>query len=338
MINRIFRLVGTKRIEIALREFEFSNDNLIIKPDYLSICAADMRYYLGKRKKEILSRKLPIALIHEGVGQVIYDPLSRFKAGNRVVLLPNQLGKESAVKGNYRRDSVFMSSNADGFMQDFLSMPFDRVIPLSPDIDYRISVFCELLSVAFNATEAFEKSAVTPKDSIGVWGDGSVGFAVGLVLKYLYPQSKIYIFGKNHRKLARFSFASKTFFIDNIDDNINVNHCFECTGGFGSESAISQIVDIISPQGCVCLLGVNDDPVLINTRTVLEKGLTLIGNSRSEYSDFQNAVNLVSDKNMCQYLKTILSQICTVRNVEDIYTAFESAQINDFKTVMEWKV
>ncbi len=55
-------------------------------------------------------------------------------------------------------------------------------------------------------------------------------------------------------------------------------------GGRGSQSAINQMM-ISSPEGSIALLGVSEFPVEVNTRLVLEKGLTLIGSSRSGSKD-----------------------------------------------------
>jgi len=73
MINCHYRLHSPKRIGIDFVEEQETENTVVVRPVYLSICAADERYYQGKRKKEILDKKLPLALIHEGVGQVVYD-------------------------------------------------------------------------------------------------------------------------------------------------------------------------------------------------------------------------------------------------------------------------
>ncbi|SUM34962.1 zinc-binding dehydrogenase [Staphylococcus gallinarum] len=46
------------------------------------------------------------------------------------------------------------------------------------------------------------------------------------------------------------------------------------------------MIDLISPEGSISLLGVSEYGVEINTRMVLEKGLTLFGSSRSGAQDF----------------------------------------------------
>ncbi len=55
----------------------------------------------------------------------------------------------------------------------------------------------------------------------------------------------------------------------------------------GSQSAVNQIIDLISPEGTVSLLGVSEYPVEVNTRLVLEKGLTMFGSSRSGAQDLK---------------------------------------------------
>lgn len=339
MISRIFRLVDIKRIEMVQREVRFSDNAVLVKPDYMSICAADQRYYFGKRKKEIMSKKLPMALIHEATGTVMHDFTGKFVPGTKVVLIP-LVPKDinNGIKENYREGSIFQSSDADGFMQDLIVSTHDRLVPV-PSNYSNIYVFSELMSVVLNAIEAFEQNCLTEKRAFGVWGDGSVGYVMCLALKCLYPNARVYMFGKTARKLQRFSFVDKVFYIDKIPRDLQVDHSFECVGGIGSEAAIEQILSVISPQGCVSLLGVSEDSIAINTRTVLEKGLRLIGNSRSNTADFHKAVSLIQHNVLCQkYLQMLISQVVEVKREEDISFAFEQDTVNDFKTVMKWMI
>ena len=57
------------------------DDHVIIRPTHLSICNADQRYYQGTRDPEVLAKKLPMALIHEGIGvvSVSYTHLDVYK-------------------------------------------------------------------------------------------------------------------------------------------------------------------------------------------------------------------------------------------------------------------
>ena len=339
MIGQIYRLMDTKRIEIVRREIKISCDDVIIKPDYLSICAADQRYYFGKRSKEVLQKKLPMALIHEATATILFDNSGKFPRNSKAVLVPLiETETSEGIKANYNPKNIFVSSGYDGFMQDLMAVSSDRIIPIKNDYSV-IYVFTEIVSVAINAAEAFMCANKTFAESFGIWGDGSIGFVMSLILRCLFPNSKIYVFGKNPRKLQHFSFADKTYIIDSFPRNIKLDHCFECVGGTKSSDAINQIIDMIAPQGCVSLLGVSENPIPINTRTVLDKGLIFIGNSRSNKEDFIKAVNLIDNNAMCRkYLKMLISQIICVKDENDMSIAFEQSILNDYKTVMKWEV
>ena len=339
MIGRVFRLIDIKRIEMKLRDIPLDSQSVLIRPDYMAICAADERYYFGKRKREALRRKLPMALIHEAVGTVLYDGTGTLRAGDKAALIPLAV-KETAseIRGNYRQDSIFASSDADGFMRDIVVLPPSRVMPTGEE-DSAAYVLSELFSVALSAVAEFEKSRSVRAESFGVWGDGSMGFVVGLALKAKYPNAKIYVFGKTSRKLNKFSFATETHFIDQVPCGLQISHAFECVGGIGSESAIEQMMGIVSPQGSVNLLGVSEEAVPINTRKVLEKGLKLVGSSRSDSVDFSEAIRLIRENlAIRRYLRTLISEMVEVKTEEDISHAFEQSALNDFKTVMKWEV
>ena len=116
MINTIYRLVAPRRFEIAFEDIELFGENAIVRPTYLSICNADMRYYLGTRDAKVLAEKLPMALIHEGVGEVFFDPTNTFKPGDKVVMVPNApVETDDYIAENYLRSSKFCGSSMDGF-------------------------------------------------------------------------------------------------------------------------------------------------------------------------------------------------------------------------------
>ena len=112
-----------------------------------------------------------------------------------------------------------------------------------------------------------------------------------------------------------------------------------CVGGGGSEKAINQIIDYIHPQGCIVMMGVSEQNVAINTRMVLEKGITMLGNSRSGYIDFKNSIDFMENsERVREYMDTIISEEIIIRKIEDMHRAFEHDPMNDFKTVMKWEI
>ena len=81
MINIVYRLISPKLFEEAYDEIDVNKD-VVVRPTFLSICKADQRYYQGERPSDVLDEKLPMALIHEGIGEVVYDNNGEFDVGN----------------------------------------------------------------------------------------------------------------------------------------------------------------------------------------------------------------------------------------------------------------
>ena len=186
MINTVYRLSAPKFFEEFFIE-ESDLNKVIIRPKYLSICQADQRYYNGNRPVEILNQKLPMALIHEAVGEVIYSPNNDFDAGDKVVMIPNTpTESDEVILENYLRSSKFRSSGFDGFMSEYVFMNPDRIVKLPENINLEVASFIELISVAMHSIDRFKSFSHSKKEIIGVWGDGSLGYIVSLLLKFIF--------------------------------------------------------------------------------------------------------------------------------------------------------
>lgn len=335
MINYIYQLVSPKVFSVKYEDISFDK-SVIIKPKYMAVCHADQRYYLGSRDISVLRKKLPMALIHECCGEVLYDGSNQFTKGQKVVLIPNSPTRiDDVIYENYSKGARFLSSGYDGFMREFISMPQDRIVPFD-NIQMQIAAICEFVSVGVHAVERFKKIAHKRRDNIVVLGDGSLSYIVSSILKYEFPNSKITVVGKDIRKLSYFSFVDKTYLSDCVDKAYEPDHAFECAGGEGSYYAIDDIIRYINPQGTVMLLGVSENKVSINTRDILEKGLTFIGSSRSGYSDFKKAVSLMENKDFQERLANIIYEDKEVKNIDDIHRVFSTDLNTPFKTTFKW--
>lgn len=341
MINQVYRLVSARKFEVTYKDYSINSEYIICRPTHLSICAADQRYYTGARGEEAMSKKLPMALIHEGIGEIVYDPKGEYNPGTRVVMIPNTpLEKDEIIAENYLRSSKFRSSGFDGFMQDYIFLERDRFIVLPNHINVYVAAFIELITIAMHSLSRFEKKAHHRRNIFAVWGDGNLGYITALILKRRYKESKVIVVGKTPFKLANFSFVDETHTINKIPKHLSFDHAFECVGGIGSQSAINQIIDYINPEGTMSLLGVSEYPVEIKTRMILEKGITVIGSSRSGYTDFLETVNfLAENKDVVDYLETLIGSINEIKTIQDIIDTFEKDLTTSWgKTIIEWNI
>lgn len=340
MLNTVYRLVAPRRFEVAFNDIDLNGEDVIVRPTHLSICHADQRYYQGSRPAEVLAKKLPMALIHEAIGDVVYDPSGEFRPGELVVMIPNTpVESDDVIAENYLRSSKFRASGFDGFMQDNVAMQRDRLVRLPKDIDRTVAAFTEIVSVSVHALRRFDRFAHSRRDVVGIWGDGNLGYITSLFFKYMYPETKLIIFGTNEEKLATFSFADETHLVWNVPEGLVIDHAIECVGGDASQKAIDQMIDLIAPEGVMSILGVSEYAVPINTRMVLEKGLHIYGSSRSGRADFEKTVAMYEEyPEILGYLSNIVGAQVEVHSIADMTRAFE-LDINKMmgKTIMIWK-
>lgn len=339
MLSSIYQLRSTRFFEESYRDLDISK-NVIVHPTYLSICHADQRYYQGKRPEKILNKKLPMALIHEGIGIVVKDNTNTFKVNQKVCMIPNlPVEKDDVIKENYLRTSKFCASSTDGFMQEYISFKPDRLIALPEDINPLVAAFTELVSVSYHAISRFDRISHCRKNVVGFWGDGNLSYITSLLFKNLYPDTKIIIIGVHERKLADFTFADETYTIDTIPSDMVFDHAFECVGGAGSSIAINQIIDNINAEGTIAILGVSEELVPLNTRMILEKGLRIVGSSRSGREDYLGLMELYKkNPDIVSYLETIIGSEVEICDLRDIVKAFEMDIVKSSgKTIMIWK-
>lgn len=341
MLKCVYRLVAPRTFEPVQVEADTSDSMVLVRPTHLSICNADQRYYRGARSEEVLLKKLPMALIHEAIGEVVEDGTGKFSRGDRVVMVPNcPLESDLCIAENYLTSSHFSGSGYDGFMQECVSLLPSRVIGLPHFIDDNTAAFTELVSVAVHAIARYDNFAHSRRDVIGIWGDGNMGFIVALVLRMLFSKARIVVFGRNVSKLNTFTFANEVYLTYDESSAPQVDHAFECCGGEGSVAAIGQIIEKIKPEGTISLLGVTENDVPINTRMILEKGLRLFGSSRSGAVDFDRTIELLRGrKEMLNYLNSLVGQVFKVNDVRGITRAFETDIHKSMgKTILQWNV
>lgn len=340
MLNTVYQLKAPRQFEAVFKDIELDEKHVLVRPTHLSICHADQRYYQGTRPEAVLRSKLPMALIHEGIGKVAYDPTGTYEIGEKVVMIPNHpVEEDEVIAENYLRSTKFCGSSKDGFMQEYVSLLPDRIVRLPKGIDKVVAAFTEIVSVSYHAITRFQRFSHDRRRVIGVWGDGNLGYITSLLIKKMMPESQVYIFGVNANKLSDFSFADDTYLVSEIPEGLCLDHAFECVGGNGSASAINQIIDYIQPEGTISILGVSEDPVPINTRMVLEKGLHIFGSSRSGRADYEGLMELYrQNPDIPEYLENIVGTTFEVISMKDMTEAFET-DIHKLigKTVMIWK-
>ena len=182
----------------------------------------------------------------------------------------------------------------------------------------------------------FDIAAHAKRDRIAIIGDGSLAYALACMLSWRYPECEIVVVGHDPEKLSMFSFVAERYLSYEAPADLTFDHAFECAGGEGSTSAIDFVIERIQPQGTLMLMGVSEHPVPVFTRNVLEKGMTLVGCSRSGRDDFLAAIDVMRDKDIQRRLGQIVHFDGEVNDIKDIKRVFATDLQNPFKTVFKW--
>jgi ribitol-5-phosphate 2-dehydrogenase len=340
MIARMIQLTHPNRFQNKFVSVNTEN-KVLVRPEYMALCHADQRYYQGKRPAEVLKKKLPMALIHESIGRVVHDSTGRFSCNEMVVMIPNTPPKDYNYRDdeyeNYVLGGKFRSSGYDGFMQEIVAMEPELIVPFE-NIDLQIASITEFVSVSCHAIQRTFCSNSLGRQHYAIWGDGNLAYTTAVTLKSLYPEVHLAIFGKHEGKLSFFTMADEKYLVDGIPPHYRFEHGFECVGGEGSYSAINSMIDHALPQASITLMGVSENQIPINTRDILEKGLTVLGSSRSGRKDYETALAVLSDTKVQNRLRFIIKYFGAVRNINDIQEVFDYDKANSFKTVFKWEV
>lgn len=332
------KLIEPHKFSIFNEKVEKKDKYVLVKPLYLSICNADKRYFFGEREKHILNNKLPMSLIHEGVGVVLESDSEKYFENDLVSIIPLIFNPDSKFL-NYDMKSNFMSSNCDGFLQNYIYIHENQLLKIeTSNSDLYLFSIIEFISIASHVIHSINFNEVTSQTKFGIWGDGNLAYVLSLYLSWKFPSNKIIIIGKHKHKLDKFDNNNFEKFLFEKTNNLPlVDIAFEAIGGRAVEEVLDNILSHVNPKSKIYLLGVSEKKILLNTRKILEKGLMICGKSRSTKKDFENAIDfLYNDINRKKILK-IIGKTFIVRNINDLHHIFLNSKNYKEKIILKWE-
>jgi ribitol-5-phosphate 2-dehydrogenase len=358
-----YRLTQPFRIEAIEREVKRERpDDVLVRPRLTGVCASDLKLYAGTRDRAALSKKLPLALLHEGVVEVVETgPASDLRPGTRVVVVPNvpcyiaypdlypakaegcPACRPGGAGENYCLHNLYLSSNTDGLAQSVLRHPASLLVPVAPEVPDRIAALTEPLTTILAGCE---KAPIRPDGRYVVLGNGPLGQMVAICLIGLYgvPREAITMTGRDweNRRGARSLVGTA---LDAADRESfaalhgRVDVAFECVGGDSSSETLDQAVQCLRPGGSAVLFGPSEKSVLFNTREVIGKGLSFIGANRSFARHFETVLERMRERRVQKLLEALItSDPFTVRSADDLNRALYQAwtRRDAAKTLIAW--
>lgn len=336
--------IGVKEVEIN----DIPEGYVLVKTLFTGICQSDLRYFFGRRDPEVLKKKYPICLLHEGIAVVVEDS-GNLKKGDKVVVIPNipcyiHSGEKCEVCSknlgeNYCHDVRFMSSNCDGMCQTYFIQPSECVAKIPKSINDEAAALTELLTVAY---EAIKQAEIYERDKVIIFGCGPTGYILSALLHFVFKIRKdnLYVIDVKDERLEH---AKQFATIVNPGKarmpDIAFDKAFDCVGGNKSELSIDNAIGLLKPRGMVILLGVSENKIPIDTRKILDKGLVIKGTTRSQRQDYPIVLDFLKNED---FQGALMNIICKERfkadSAEDLAKALKEADDPEHygKVLIRW--
>jgi D-xylulose reductase len=271
-------LVLEKRDEIQIRDITIDETtgptDVKIAIHTVGVCGSDVHYYTHGAIGPFVVRE-PMVLGHEASGTVIEvgSKVSNLRPGDRVCMepgIPNPMSKAS-LGGMYNLDPsvVFWATPPiHGVTRPTVVHPGAFTFRLPESVSFGEAAMVEPLAVGMHGVK---KAAVKPGDVAVVTGAGTIGVVTALSA----------IAGGCSTVIITDVLQAKLDIASSYDGVIPVNAAnadpasvvMEVTGGWGADvvfeasgnpAAAAQVFDYLRPGGCVVLIGMPLEPVLLD--------------------------------------------------------------------------
>ncbi len=359
-----YRLTQPFHIEAVEQELKrVRAGDALVRPRVTGVCASDLKLYAGTRDRAALSRKLPLALLHEGIGEVI-EPgtgAGALRPGTRVAVVPNipcyiahperfptkddacPACRPGGAGENYCLHHLFLSSNTDGMAQSGFSHPDSLIVPVPHEVPDRIAALAEPLTTILAGCE---KAPIVPGRRYLILGNGPIGLLAAVCLTGFYGIPRDAICMTGHDWENRREFAGLVGQVLDSEDRAGfdalcgeIDVAFECVGGDGNAATLEQAVNCLKPGGTAVLFGPSEKSVLFNTREMIGKGLSFVGANRSFVRHFRTVLDRMRDPEVQRQLSVVLAPAeYAVRTADDLNRALYQAWTKRYsgKTVIAW--
>lgn len=260
--------------------------DILVRVRAAGICHSDAHYRAGRSTMG----RLPLTLGHEvsGVVEKVGSQVTTVKVGDRVCLHYNISCGDCyyCTTGNEQFcDTVKMiGHHVDGGYAEYIAVPARNAIPLPDEISFEAGA--TLMCASATALHALRKSRVKAGETVAVFGVGGLGLsaiqlakASGAVEVYAVDikQDKLELASEYHAIPIDASRVDAVEAIRTLTRGKGVDVALEM---IGMKKTMEQAIDSVGNLGRAVLVGLNQQPISINTyMQVLGKEAEIIGSN-----------------------------------------------------------
>jgi len=315
---------------------------LLLRPLRLGVCGSDLKLYTGARERSALMQKLPLALLREGVVEVVAaGPGTGFEAGQHVVPSPNvpctiahpdryrdlehacYACRPGGAGANYCMDGEFLSSNVDGMARTAFLHPAACTVEIPEGVSDAVAVLAEPLATVL---AGLEHVAPSVDGRFLVIGNGTIGLLTLIALHAArgVRADRVVVTGRHWdargdavEGLATPVEEDGSGTMTDLAGRIDV--AFECVGGDSNAGTLALAIDMLRPGGTGIMFGPSEGPLQFDTRKMIAKGLNIVGCNRALTRHFADALSLATRPDVAALLERALApKEFTVRGAADL--------------------
>jgi len=276
---------------------------ILVRVRAAGICHSDAHYRAGRSGMG----KLPITLGHEvaGVVEKIGTQVTNVKVNERVCLHYNLTcgDCDSCKSGNeqFCETVKMIGHHVDGGYAEYIAVPARNAIPLPEEIPFEEGA--TLMCASATALHALSKGRVKAGETVAVFGVGGLGLsaiqlarALGAVEVYAVDikSDKLELASEYHAILIDASRVDAVEEIRRLTKGRGVNVSLEM---IGLRKTMEQAIDCVGNMGRAVLVGLNQQPISINTyKQVLGKEAEIIGSNDHLLTELPLLVDLARRK------------------------------------------
>ncbi|MFT3891769.1 MAG: zinc-binding dehydrogenase [Anaerolineales bacterium] len=260
--------------------------DILVRVCAAGICHSDAHYRAGKSTMG----KMPITLGHEVAGTVekIGSLVSTHNIGNRVCLHYNiSCGEcEYCKAGNdqFCPSVRMLGHHADGGYAEYIAVPARNAIHLPDEIPFEEGA--TLMCASATALHALSKSRIKTGETVAVFGVGGLGMSA-IQLAKAAGASQVFAVDIQRDKLELASEygatpidASRVDAVEEIRKLTSSKGVDVALEMIGLRKTMEQAIDSVAYLGRAVMVGLNQQPISINTyMQVLGKEAEIIGSN-----------------------------------------------------------
>lgn len=297
---------GAKSISVTDRERpSYDSDQALVAVHSSGVCGSDAHAYLYEGGYEWVS--IPRIMGHEYAGTVVEvgDAVETVEPGDRIVENPTRnCGTCFQCKNgqsNVCQRFSLKGMHRDGAYAEYTVADAANLHVVPEDVPLEHAAITEPLSVATRAV--FERSSITPGDTVLVEGPGPIGVLLANVVDSIGAQVVVSGLGRDtdYRLPLLEGMGIETI---NLDDRSLDETTDELTDGVGFDvivdstghpSGVEQAVDLIRKGGEILIVGLPGSPSDVPVSTLVRGEVTVETSYGSMWRDFDRALAMLAE-------------------------------------------